>query len=75
MTVFDVPSGLGGTFTVEPRDWQNFETAKTNDFIRAKIWHGRATRTGFDHWDGFNLANWSWCKSDFKNKRTKVIQL
>ncbi|MBB3948461.1 hypothetical protein GGQ73_004448 [Rhizobium skierniewicense] len=61
--VYDVYSGLGGTFTVEIVEQLNA------DWVKVRVWYGRATSSAWEcwpEWDGFRMEV---SRRDLRNKR------
>lgn len=49
VTVFDIPSGMGGSFTVSIVE-------DLGDKAKVRIWHGKATPKGWESWKDFDGA-------------------
>lgn len=50
VTVYDIPSGMGGTFTV------SIDREIDPETVEVRVWYGRATPQGWERWrdwDGY----------------------
>jgi len=65
--VFDIPSGLGGSHTVEiVRELQGGK-------VRLRVWYGRATATGWEPWKDWDGYRFDADRAELKNKRTMPL--
>lgn len=65
--VFDMPSNLGGTFTVSIEEEIDAET------VSARIWHGRPTVTGWEPWPDWHGIVLPVRRVLLKNKRSMPL--
>ncbi|QYA10813.1 hypothetical protein [Agrobacterium larrymoorei] len=65
--VFDMPSNLGGTFTVSIEEEIDAET------VSARIWHGRATVHGWEAWPAWHGIVFPVRRALLKNRRSLAL--
>jgi hypothetical protein len=65
--VFDTPSGLGGSHTVEVID--DIGHGK----VRVRVWYGRATATGWEAWKDWDGYTFDTSRDQLRNKRTMPL--
>lgn len=65
--VFDTPSGLGGSHTVEVVEDDG------NDKVRVRVWCGRATVTGWERWKDWDGYTFETSRDQLRNKRTMPL--
>lgn len=63
LEVFDTPSGLGGSHTVEIIDQLDAYR------IRVRVWYGRATHNGWERWRDWDGYTFETTRDKLKNKR------
>lgn len=61
--VFDTPSGLGGSHTVEVVEKLG------NDKVKVRVWYGRATATGWEAWKDWDGYRFETDRANLTNKR------
>ncbi|WP_157928961.1 hypothetical protein [Pararhizobium haloflavum] len=61
--VFDTPSGLGGSYTVEIIDQLDAYR------IRVCVWYGRATHNGWERWPDWDGYTFETTRDKLTNKR------
>lgn len=62
--VFDTPSGLGGSHTVE------VVADLGNNKVRVRVWYGRATATGWEAWKDWDGYRFETDRASLTNKPT-----
>ncbi|MGI2036267.1 hypothetical protein ACRQ1B_28230 [Rhizobium panacihumi] len=65
--VYDIPSGLGGTHTVEIVE--NLE----GDKVRLRVWYGIATPRGWEAWEDWDAYEFEAARADLTKKRTMPL--
>ncbi|TCL87945.1 hypothetical protein C8J38_1278 [Rhizobium sp. PP-WC-2G-219] len=65
--VFDIPSGLGGSHTVE------IVSELHGGMVRLRVWYGRATVTGWEPWKDWDGYRFEADRAELKNKRTMPL--
>ena len=64
VTVYDIPSGIGGTFTVSIKEM----ISETKALVR--VWYGKATHRGWESWKDFDGYTFTTDIQSLSNKRT-----
>ncbi|MBC2774978.1 hypothetical protein H6M51_19135 [Rhizobium sp. AQ_MP] len=67
VVVFDTPSGLGGSHTVEVVEEIG------DDKVRVRVWYGRATATGWEAWKDWDGYRFETDRASLKNERTMPL--
>lgn len=65
--VFDTPSGLGGSHTVEV-----VENLR-DDKVKVRVWYGRATATGWEAWKDWHGYRFETDRASLTNKRSMPL--
>lgn len=67
ITVYDTPSGLGGSHTVYIVREIDTET------VEVRVWYGRATATGWERWRDWDGYTFQTARSALTNRREKRL--
>lgn len=67
VTVFDTPSGLGGSHTV------SILAELGAGRVRVRVWYGRATATGWEAWKDWDGHTFETDRSALTNERIKPL--
>ncbi len=65
--VFDTPSGLGGSHTVEVVEDLG------NNKVKVRVWYGRATATGWEAWKDWDGYRFETDRARLTNKRSMPL--
>ncbi len=65
--VFDTPSGLGGSHTVEVVEDLG------NSKVSVRVWYGRATATGWEAWKDWDGYRFETDRASLTNKRSMPL--
>ncbi len=63
ITVYDTPSGMGGTHTVSIKE------IRPNNYALVRIWYGRATANGWESWAEWDGATYEVDRNLLTNPR------
>lgn len=65
--VYDTPSGLGGSHTVE------IIHELEGERVRVRVWYGRATHDGWERWPDWDGYTFETAKSALTNRRQMAL--
>lgn len=65
--VFDMPSGMGGSFTV------SIAEDLAADKVRVRVWYGRATAQGWESWKDWDGYTFETDRAALTNQRTMPL--
>lgn len=61
--VYDTPSGMGGTFTVE------IVAHLDHERVKVRVWYGRATSQGWECWNEWDGYRFETKQAELRNRR------
>ncbi len=65
--VYDTPSGLGGSHTVE------IVEESAGDRVKVRVWYGRATPNGWERWRDWDGFTFETAESALTNRRRMAL--
>lgn len=65
--VYDVPSGMGGKFTV------SILNEIDDNIVECRVWYGRPTRLGWESWTDWDGYTFTTDRAKLSNKRMMAL--